>query len=188
MKSQGRVSGVAGLRLTPQRWQSSDLAPVLERNIEALHDRRKREAEEISWQEKTALTIARFAGSMAFVYLQVFFVGFWIAANFSLVPAIRPWDQSFVVLAVVTSVEAIFLSTFVLINQIHMASVADKRADLDLQISLLTEHEITKLTTLVSEMANALGVRTDVDHELEEIKQDIAPDMVLDKIEKQSDS
>jgi uncharacterized membrane protein len=48
-------------------------------------------------------------------------VGFWIAANFSLVPAIRPWDPSFVVLAVVTSVEAIFLSTFVLINQNHMA-------------------------------------------------------------------
>jgi uncharacterized membrane protein len=82
------------------------------------------------------------------------------------------------------SVEAIFLSTFVLITQNRMAAAADRRADLDLQISLLAEHEITKLAALTSEIALKLGVETAVDRDMQEIKQDIAPDAVLDEIEK----
>jgi uncharacterized membrane protein len=91
-----------------------------------------------------------------------------------------------VVLAMVASVEAIFLSTFVLISQNRMAAEADKRADLDLQISLLAEHEVTKLTTLVSDIARNMGVKTGVEQELEEVKRDVAPDRVLDRIEKKS--
>jgi uncharacterized membrane protein len=83
----------------------------------------------------------------------------------------------------VASVEAIFLSTFVLITQNRMAADADKRADLDLQISLLAEHELTKMATLLSAIADKQGVRTEVDAELEEIKKDVAPEAVLDKIE-----
>jgi len=93
------------------------------------------------------------------------------------------WDPSFVVLAMIASVEAIFLSTFVLISQNRMAAAADKRADLDLQISLLAEHEVTRLAALVGAIADHLGVRTDVDAELDEITQDVAPDAVLDEIE-----
>jgi uncharacterized membrane protein len=81
------------------------------------------------------------------------------------------------------SVEAIFLSTFVLISQNRMAAVADKRADLDLQISLLAEHEITKVATLVTAIAGRMGVQTEVDEELDEIQQDVAPEAVLDEIE-----
>jgi uncharacterized membrane protein len=64
-----------------------------------------------------------------------------------------------------------------------MQAAADKRADLDLQISLLAEHEITKPVTLVSPLADRMGVRTEVDHELDEITQDVAPEAVLDEIE-----
>jgi uncharacterized membrane protein len=135
-------------KLTYRPSQFSDLAPVLERNIDTLHRRRQREGEAESWQQRAANGIAGFIGSMMFVYLQLLFVSVWITANLGVMPGIRPWDQSFVVLAMVASVEAIFLSTFVLITQKRMAVAADKRADLDLQISLLTEHEITKLTTL----------------------------------------
>ena len=108
----------------------------------------------------------------------------WIIANLHWIPGIPAWDESFVVLAMVASVEAIFLSTFVLITQNRMAAVADKRADLDLQISLLAEHEITKLATLVSDMAHRMGVETAVEQELEEIKHDVAPATVLEEIEK----
>ena len=83
----------------------------------------------------------------------------------------------------IASVEAIFLSTFVLISQNRMAAAADKRADLDLQISLLAEHEVTKLVALVSGIADRMGVRTEADAELGEIKQDVAPEAVLDEIE-----
>jgi uncharacterized membrane protein len=89
------------------------------------------------------------------------------------------------VLAMVASVEAIFLSTFVLISQNRMAAAADKRADLDLQINLLSEHEVTKLVALVSAMAEKLGVETEADVEVEELKEDVAPEVVLDEIEEQ---
>jgi uncharacterized membrane protein len=84
------------------------------------------------------------------------------------------------------SVEAIFLSTFILITQNRMASVADKRAELDLQISLLAEHEVTRLVTLVSAVAERMQIRTEVDSELYELKQDVAPEVVLDEIEEQA--
>src|SRR5215204_4077205 len=159
------------------------LSSVLERNIQSLEDRRLREEADASAQECIADAITRFTGSMLFVYLHLAVFGFWIVANLGWVPGVPRWDESFVVLAMIASVEAIFLSTFVLISQNRMQAAADKRADLDLQISLLAEHEVTKLATLVSEIASHVGVRTKVDSELEEIKQDVAPEAVLDELE-----
>ena len=110
---------------------------------------------------------------MPFVYIHLVVYGFWIIANLGWIPGVPKWDESFVILAMEASVEAIFLSTFVLISQNRMAAAADKRADLDLQISLFAEHELTKLTTLVGEIAQKLGVETEVDEELYEIEQDV---------------
>src|SRR5215212_10265687 len=159
------------------------LSSVLERNIDALKQRRGREEGEATLQERIADAITRFTGSMLFVYIHIAIFGFWIVANLGWVPGVPTWDESFVVLAMWASVEAIFLSTFVLISQNRMAATADKRADLDLQISLLAEHEVTKLVTLVSAIADRMGVTTEVDEELDEITQDVAPEAVLDEIE-----
>jgi uncharacterized membrane protein len=156
---------------------------VLERNIQALTERRKREETEATAQEKIADAITRFTGSMLFVYIHLVIYGFWIIANLGWIPGVPRWDESFVVLAMVASVEAIFLSTFVLITQNRMQAAVEKRADLDLQISLLAEHEVTKLAALVGAIAKRLGVETEVDRELHEIKQDVAPEAVLDEIE-----
>jgi len=164
------------------------LGTVLERNIRALQERRTREEANATFEERLAGRITRFTGSMGFVYLHLVVFGLWIAFNLGLVPSFPQFDPSFVILAMAASVEAIFLSTFVLISQNRMAAAADKRAELDLQISLLAEHEVTKLVALVSAVAGRIGVRTDVDCELEELKQDVAPDLVLDEIEGQSPS
>jgi uncharacterized membrane protein len=163
--------------------QPPGLSPVLERNIRALQQRRRREEAEATAEERVAEAITRFTGSMRFVYLHLAFFGFWIVANLGWVPGVPRWDPSFVVLAMMASVEAIFLSTFVLISQNRMAAAADKRADLDLQVGLLAEHEVTKLVTLVSGIADRLGVKTVADTELHEIEQDVAPEAVLDEIE-----
>ena len=159
------------------------LSPVLERNIRALQLRRQREEKEATVEERLAEAITRFTGSMRFVYLHLAFFGFWIVANLGWIPGVPAWDASFVVLAMVASVEAIFLSTFVLISQNRMAAAADKRADLDLQISLLAEHEVTRLVTLVSGIADRMRVRTEADADLDEITQDVAPEAVLHEIE-----
>ena len=163
--------------------QPPGMSSALERNIQALELRRQREEVEATIEERIAEAITRFTGSMLFVYLHLVFFGFWIVANLGWVPGVPSWDPSFVVLAMMASVEAIFLSTFVLISQNRMSAAADKRADLDLQISLLAEHEVTKLVTLVSAIADRMGVVTQVDTELDEIKRDVAPEAVLDKIE-----
>ena len=81
------------------------------------------------------------------------------------------------------SVEAIFLSTFVLITQNRMAALADRRADLDLQVSLLTEHELTRVVTLVTAMAERMGVPESRAPELAELAKDVAPEKVLDRID-----
>ncbi|EYD78249.1 membrane protein [Rubellimicrobium mesophilum DSM 19309] len=162
---------------------ASGLSSVLERNIQSLTDRKRREEAEATVQEKVAEAITRFTGSMLFVYIHLAFFGFWIVANLGWIPGVPRWDKSFVVLAMWASVEAIFLSTFVLISQNRMAASADKRADLDLQISLLAEHEITKLATLVAAIADRLEVRTEADADLAEVQQDVAPEAVLDELE-----
>jgi uncharacterized membrane protein len=159
------------------------LSSVLERNIHALNDRRREEERRATLQERVAEKITRFTGSMLFVYIHLAFFGFWIVANLGWIPGVPPWDESFVVLAMWASVEAIFLSTFVLISQNRMQAAADKRADLDLQISLLAEHEITKLAKLVAAVAERMGVRVEGDEELAEIQQNVAPEAVLDEIE-----
>jgi uncharacterized membrane protein len=175
--------GAAGGGPTYPPPPAGGLSPVLERNIRALERRRRREEEGASAEERVAGAITRFTGSMRFVYLHLAFFGFWIVANLGWVPGVPRWDPSFVVLAMMASVEAIFLSTFVLISQNRMSAAADKRADLDLQVSLLAEHEITRLVTLVSGIADRMGVRTEADAELGEITRDVAPEAVLDEIE-----
>ena len=144
-----------------------------------LQKRRAREEATATLEERIADAITRFSGTMKFVYLHAVVYGFWIIANLDLVPGVPKFDPSFVILAMVASVEAIFLSTFILITQNRMSAAADKRAELDLQISLLAEHEVTKLAALLSAIANRLGIQTEV----EELKEDVAPEAVLDEIE-----
>ncbi len=158
------------------------LGHVLERNIETLSERRREEQAQASLSDRIADRVTGFTGSMTFVVLHLLLFGFWIVANLGWVPGVAPWDESFVVLAMIASVEAIFLSTFVLISQNRMAAQADKRADLDLQISLLTEHEVTSLVRMVRQIAERVGV--DVPHEeVAELERNVAPEAVLDAIE-----
>jgi uncharacterized membrane protein len=155
----------------------------LRRNIDSLRRRREDEDARANGQERVARAVTRFSGSMRFVYLHLALYGGWIIANLGLIPGIRPWDPSFVVLAMIASVEAIFLSTFILITQNRMAMAADRRAELDVQISLLAEAEITKLVQLVSEIAARMDVPEARHGEIEEMKQLVQPEAVLDAIE-----
>ena len=152
---------------------------TLEDNIERLAARQRDTARQAKLSEKLSDAITAFAGSMAFVGIHLVLFGGWVAWNLWGSPK---FDPSFVVLAMVASVEAIFLSTFVLISQNRMAAIADRRADLDLHINLLTEHELSQLAALVARMAEKLGVPTDAE-DLREIEEDVSPERVLDAIE-----
>jgi uncharacterized membrane protein len=169
-------------RNAPDPAKTPELAGVVERNIKALLARTRDEENRKSTQDKLADRITRFTGSMKFVFIHLALFGAWIVVNLGVTPIPR-FDPSFVVLAMVASVEAIFLSTFVLISQNRMQALADRRAELDLQVSLLAEHEVTQLITLVRQMARKMGVEESGDPELDELEQDVAPEKVLDEME-----
>ena len=157
--------------------------PTLERNIRVLMRRKQLEDAAAPMHEKISSAIASFAGSMPFVYLHLCLFSVWIALNLGLVGGVRPWDASLVKLGTMASLEAIFLSTFVLINQSRMGKAAERRADLDLQISLLAEHELARVAILIAKIAQRLNIDTAVDSEIEEVTRDINPEAVLDEIE-----
>lgn len=160
----------------------SRLARVVERNIDALLEKQRQSERQKTTEERVADAITRFAGSMRFVYVHLFIYGLWVVVNSGLLP-IKRFDPSFVMLATLASVEAIFLSTFILISQNRMQAEADKRADLNLQVSLLAEHEITNLITLVRRMADRMEIEEAHNEELSELEQDVHPETVLDELE-----
>lgn len=163
---------------------STQMASALAENIRDLTARRTAEAREAPLSERIAERVTRFTGSMTFVALHLIVYGTWILINLGWLPLVEPFDPTFVVLAMEASVEAIFLSTFVLISQNRMAASADERADLDLHINLLAEHELTKLAQLVERIAERLDVAID-DPQIQEIKQTIDPGEVLDALDQQ---
>lgn len=159
--------------------RAPQMARIVERNIQALVAHREEQDRKRSTEEKVADTITRFTGSMVFVYLHLALFGAWIVWNLGWL-GLEPFDESFVILAMFASVEAIFLSTFVLISQNRMNEQADKRAELDLQVSLLSEHEITRLITLVSAMARKMDIAEAHDAEIEELERDVFPEKVME--------
>ena len=162
--------------------QPSGFTSVLERNIKALKAKRQEEERKATLQERIAETITRFTGSMIFVYVHLALVAGWVAANLGLIPGVPAFDPTFVILATFASVEAIFLSTFVLISQNRASAEAERRSELDLQTNLLSEHEITRLLSLTKAIAQHMGVREAEDPSLQELERHVAPEKVLDKL------
>ena len=156
---------------------------TLAANIDLLTRRRRDEARRESVSHRIADRITCFTGSMLFVVIHLVLFGTWIIVNLGWLPGVKPFDPSFVVLAMVASVEAIFLSTFVLISQNRMAEAANRRADLDLHINLLTEHELSKLAGLIAAIAEKLDVPAR-SPDLDEIQENVSPEVVLDALER----
>jgi uncharacterized membrane protein len=163
-----------------------EMARIVQRNIQALVERKRRENINKTREEKVADAVTRFAGSMLFVYIHLCLFGLWVLWNLGWI-GLKPFDPSFVVLAMFASVEAIFLSTFVLISQNRASIQADKRADLDLQVSLLSEHEVTRLIVLVTQIAKKMDIKEANEAELDELSQDVHPENVMDTMEKQKE-
>lgn len=174
-KNKEEVAGQEGVA-------EAGMAAVVNRNIAALLERRQAEEQTKPLQDRIADVITAFTGSMTFVYLHLVLFGGWIVVNLGWIPGVQIFDRSFVILAMAASVEAIFLSTFVLISQNRMQAAADRRAELNLHIDLLAEHEVTRIVTLITAIAQRLGVEESHDPELEELARDVQLEKVLDRM------
>ena len=133
--------------------------------------------------EKISEWIALFAGSMLFVYLHLAWFAFWIGANLLLRKPFDPFPFTF--LTLVVSLEAIFLSTFILISQNHENELMDRRNQLDLQVNMLAERENTKMLELLKTIAEKLGVDCD-DEAMASLLKPVEPEKLVKEILKAS--
>jgi uncharacterized membrane protein len=188
LQTRERTHMAARIDETTTLHQPKDLNSVLARNVRALADRSRKEAERATVGDRLSEAITAFTGSMTFVILHLIVLIIWVLINLGWLFGIRAFDPDFIILATAASVEAIFLSTFVLISQNRAADAARHRAELDLQINLLAEHELTRLIALNIAVAEHLGVSAADDPSLAELKKHVAPEKVLDRIAAEKES
>jgi uncharacterized membrane protein len=131
----------------------------------------EKDRKKMSLGDKVADRVTAVSGTMSFVILHVLIFGGWILINTGILPLLEPFDPfPFSLLTTAVSLEAIFLSIFVLITQNKQSLIADKRAKIDLQINLIAERENTKLINMVLDMQEFLGMRKKSDPEMKELR------------------
>src|SRR6476469_4527316 len=102
------------------------LSDVIERNIQNHLRLRIEAAARRTFQERMADAITAFSGSMSFLYLHALWFALWVLINTCWF-GIRPFDPfPYSLLTMIVSLEAIFLSTFVLISQNRSGAEADR--------------------------------------------------------------
>jgi uncharacterized membrane protein len=187
MRTIQRTTPANGRKLLKQRQldrvKNSALAHIVERNIDAI-DEYRREAESArTFRDRIADGVTRFAGSIPFIYFHVVWFGIWVLANLEIggFPAFDPFP--FGLLTTIVSLEAIFLSTFVLVSQNRQAEISERRAELDLQFDLLAEYEVTRILKLIDAMAKKMNLDECDKEEIRELKKDVKPEAVLQELE-----
>lgn len=130
--------------------------------------------------EKIAESVAGFFGSVLFVWIHIIWFGAWISVN-TLVPGLQFDPYPFTFLTLVVSLEAIFLSTFILISQNHETRLNERRNHLDLQINMLSEQENTKMIELLGMIAEKVGVSRE-DLELDIFQEEVKPEKLVEQI------
>src|SRR5688572_11898137 len=153
------------------------------RNVETIIRMEESTQAECSTVDRIADAITKFCGSMSFVVFHVVWFGIWIGGN-TVLPPDRRWDPfPFALLTLVVSLEAIFLSTFILISQKREVLQSERRAELDLQVNLLSEQENTKMLELLKKIGEKVGVDLANDPEVEALEEATRPQKLLQQID-----
>lgn len=132
---------------------------AVRRNIDLVAKLEEEFLEKRTTSDRLADVIGDFCGSMVFVYLHAIVFMIYILINVGAIPGFPEFDKfPFILLSAIVSIEAIFLSTFVLMKQNRMSRRAESRAHLDLQVNLLAEQEMTLVLQMLREMGARLGL------------------------------
>src|SRR6185312_10263749 len=144
-KNSSRLEGKSTRQRSSMKASVEDLT---QRNVELIRKLEESAKQERKRSDLVAEAIANFCGSMTFVWVHVVWFGGWILLN--LIPGVPHFDQfPFTFLTLVVSLEAIFLSTFILISQNLETRISDRRSHLDLQLNMLSEQENTKMINIL---------------------------------------
>ncbi|MBN3872671.1 MAG: DUF1003 domain-containing protein [Nostoc sp.] len=160
------------------------LSKVIERNIRTIIRLRIKAANKRNLQDRIADAITSFSGHIVFVYVHIVWFGVWIIVNTGKL-GVHPFDPfPYGLLTMVVSLEAIFLSTFVLISQNQLSEESEYRTNLNLQIGLLTEHEVTRVLQMLDAIQDKMGIENDQDSDLADLEMETKPEDVLSEIER----
>jgi len=165
--------------------EEKELEPnkIIQENIGTIIEHRRETARKRSFSDVVADTITDFSGRMLFVSIHIVWFAAWILLNSGRF-GVEPFDPfPYGLLTMVVSLEAIFLSAFVLISQNRMSRLDQQRAELDLQINLLTERELTRALIMLSEIQAHIGMSLEHDEEMLELMKTTKTDQVIRQIE-----
>ena len=163
---------------------NSTVNRAIEKYIRTIVHMRLKAARQRTPEQRLADAITSFSGRMAFVDMHIVWFSVWILLNSGLFN-IKPFDPfPYGLLTMIVSLEAIFLSTFVLISQNRMSELSEQRADLDLHIDLLTEYELTRVLQMLDATQDKLGIPNEADPELADLEMETQPEEVLEEIER----
>jgi len=180
MRVRQKLNGRKGREPLRRRHSVEELT---RRNVETILRLEEATQADGSRFDRVADAITNFCGSMRFVIFHVVWYGVWIVGNTALPPE-RRWDPfPFALLTLVVSLEAIFLSTFLLISQKREALLTERRAELDLQVNLLSEQENTKMLELLKKIGEKVGVDLTNDPEVEALEEATRPQKLLQQID-----
>jgi uncharacterized membrane protein len=133
---------------------------VAEQNIRAVRQLQDRAERERTPAERLSDAVVRLAAREATVVAHVVWFALWALVNLGHVPLLRPFDPfPFTLLTTLVSLEAIFLTLFVLASQNRLTLEADRRAHLDLQVNLLSEQEMTVVLRMLKEVCDHFELR-----------------------------
>lgn len=155
---------------------------VTKRNVDTIADLEKAVQTQTSRADRIADRIGRFCGSMKFVWVHVAIFAIWIGGN-TLAPDKRFDEYPFDLLALIVSLEAIFLTTFIIISENRKARIDERRSNLDLQINLLAEQENTKMFELLEKIAEKLGIEETPDPDAKAFSESTNPGSLLSQID-----
>ncbi len=140
------------------------------RSREALQSLKARADARRTQGQRFADGMASAFGSNVFLAINVAWFVAWAAINLGMVPGVPQFDKfPFSLLTVFVSLEAILLSIFVLAAQKRSSQVAELRQEIDLQINLIAEEELTKLLSVVARIAAQQGIDLSADDELRDM-------------------
>ena len=155
---------------------------VTRQNVHAMRQLEEAAMARRTGADRVAAAIARFCGRMSFVWIHVGLFAAWIAYNS--LPWFRPFDPyPFTFLTLVVSLEAIFLSTFILISQNYDMRVSERRNQLDLQINLLAEQENTKALQILERIAKKVGAHISDDPQVRALEEATRPESLVQQID-----
>jgi uncharacterized membrane protein len=142
-------------------------------HIDSIVRQEEEALERRSSSERFADAVGSFAGSLLFVVLHLVLLVAWLLINSGKIPGARPFDPyPFSLLGVIVAVEAVILSSFILMRQNRMMRRGERRDHLNLQVDLLAEKEITKLLQMVRTLCGHMGLQNIMaDKEIRDLSQ-----------------